>query len=179
MFRKSTLVLFSLGLALAGSASAALLDLTTPDTSQTSSFSADVSEQATCTVPATVHFTVSNVGASTASSAQSVNCSDVVLADGKSLKVSLQADAANFTAPTGGTVTWAAGDVSWNGPAWTGITGGGTSGTLSTTYSAVATSDANAGTVSTALLVFTLAAKGTVDRAGSHTLGAHWKFESI
>jgi hypothetical protein len=179
MFSKSTLVLFSLGLALAGAAGAQTL-LSLPDsTTLGSNFSADVSEQATCTVPTTVHFVVSNVAASTDASLQSVTCSDVLLNDGKALKISLKANAAAFTPPTGGTVTWSAGDVTWDGPAWTGITGGGTSGTLSTSFSAVATSDANAPTVSTASLKFTLAAKATVDRAGSHTLAATWKFESI
>lgn len=38
---------------------------------------------------------------------------------------------------------------------------------------------ANAGEVSTSALVFTLAAKATVDRAGNHTLEATWKFSSF
>jgi hypothetical protein len=179
MFNKRTLVLFSLGVALAGSASAAVLTL--PDSSLSSTFSADVSEQATCTVPSTIHFTVSNIAASTASSTQNVDCESVVLADGNALKISLEADGANFAFPAGGATAYAAGDVSWTAVAWTGGVGGlGTSGTLSTSFGAVATSTANAGALSTTALVFTLAVPGTAPtRSGSYTLGAHWKFESI
>src|SRR2546430_17490625 len=80
--------------------------VTLPDTSRTTTLTANVTEQATVTVPTTVTFTVNNVGASTNSSSQSVTTSSVVLVDAKSLKISLQANAANFTAPAGGGTTW-------------------------------------------------------------------------
>jgi hypothetical protein len=182
MFSKNTLVLFSLGLALTAGAAVAQTTVSLPDTSQETTFSADVAEVATVTVPATVHFAVASVASPTDSAVQTVSATGILLATGKALKISLQANAADFTPPSGGTITWAATDVSWNnGSTWTGITGGaGSANSLSSAaYTAVATSDVNATTLSTASLVFTLAAKGTVDRAGSHTLAATWKFESI
>ncbi|HZF07412.1 MAG TPA: hypothetical protein VFE33_01345 [Thermoanaerobaculia bacterium] len=178
MFTKKTFVLFTLSVALAGAANAATT-LTLPDSSQTTSLSATVSEQARVTVPATVSFTVSNVGSSTASASQSVTVDNIVLADGKKLKISLEADAADFTAPTGGTVTWAATDVSWNAATWGGTGTGNATSLSDSAFGEVARSAANDATLSSTDLVFTLAAKSTVDRAGSHTLGAHWKFESF
>jgi hypothetical protein len=43
----------------------------------------------------------------------------------------------------------------------------------------VATCTADTATCSTTGLVFTLAAKTTVQRSGNHTLSVTWKFESI
>jgi hypothetical protein len=153
--------------------------VTLTDTSQTTTLTANVSEQARVTVPAGVTFTVGDVSASTAAGAASVSVSNIVLATAtKQFKVSLQANAAAFTAPVGGSTTWSASDVSWNAAAWTNATGA--AGTLSNSaYNTVATCAADAADCSTSALVFTLGAKGTVKRAGSHTLVVTWKFESI
>ncbi|PWT80412.1 MAG: hypothetical protein C5B57_12300 [Blastocatellia bacterium] len=150
-----------------------------PDTSQTTTLTANVSEQARVTVPAGVTFNVTDLAASTAASAASVSISNIALASAtKQLKVSLQANAASFTPPVGGATTWSAGDVSWNAAAWTSATG--SAGTLSnSSYNAVATCDADAGSCNSTALVFTLAAKGTVKRSGNHTLVVTWKIESI
>lgn len=163
----------------AGLASAAVVTL--PDETQSTTFTATVSEQANVSVPATVTFTVTDVSSSTVASDATVSATTIVLTDGNALKISLKGDAADFTPPTGGTNTWAVGDVSWDtGATWTGITGGaGTAGTLATAYGTVATSDANVTALSTTSLTFTLAADATVDRAGDHTLAATWKFESL
>jgi len=156
----------------------AQVTVTLPNTSQTTTLTANVSEQATVTVPATVTFTVNNVAASTNSASQSVTTSSVVLADTKSLKISLQANAAGFTAPAGGGTTWSAGDVTWNAATWSN-SGVGATGTLSNSaFNEVATCAAN-NSCSTTNLLFTLGAKSTVARAGSHTLVVTWKFESI
>jgi len=150
-----------------------------PNTAQTTTLTATVSEQARVTVPSGVAFSVSNVSAGTDASAASVAVDSIVLATAtKQLRISLQANAASFTAPVVGATTWAAGDVSWNAATWTSATA--SSGTLSSgAYSTVATCDADAGACSTTGLVFTLGAKSTVKRAGSHTLVVTWKFESI
>jgi len=163
-------------LVVAGSASAVVVTL--EDTSQGTTFTATVSEQANVSVPAEVDFTVVNVSSATASAAQTVSATTVVLLNGQALRVELQAGDADFTAPAGGTITWAASNISWNAATWS--NGTGATGTLSSAaYTKLADSNANAGSMSANNLVFTLAAKATVDRAGDHTLTATWKFSSI
>ncbi len=167
-------------LVLAGAGAAfAQTTVSLPDTSQTTTLTSSVAEQARVTVPAGVTFNVSNVGSSTAASAASVTVSNIVLATAtKQLKVSIQANAANFTPPVAGATTWAAGDVTWNAATWTNATGA--TGTLSNSaYNEVATCDADTASCGTTGLVFTLGAKGTVKRSGNHTLAITWKFESI
>jgi hypothetical protein len=150
-----------------------------PDTSQTTTLTAAVSEQARVTVPAGISFNVSDVTSATAASAASVTVSNIALATStKQLKISIQAGAASFTPPVVGATTWSAGDVTWNAATWTNATGA--SGTLSnSSFDEVATCDADVASCSTTGLVFTLGAKGVVKRAGSHTLTVTWKFESI
>lgn len=150
-----------------------------PDTSQTTTLTANVSEQATVTVPAGVTFNVTDVSSSTAAAAASVTVSNIVLATAtKQLQISIQAGAASFTPPVAAATTWSAGDVSWNAAAWTSATGA--AGTLSdVSYGAVATCAADAASCSTTALVFTLGAKPAVKRSGNHTLSLTWKFESI
>ena len=165
-------------LLLGAGAAGAQTPVTLPDTSQTTTFNANVSEQATVTVPATVTFTVSDVTQTTDSAAQAVTVTSIVLETAtKQLKISIQANAASFTPPAAST-TWDAGDVSWNAGTWTDATGA--SGTLSdAAYNEIATCDAGVAGCSVADLVFTLAAKPGVTIAGTHSLVATWKFESI
>lgn len=150
-----------------------------PDTSQTTTFTANVSEQARVVVPATITFNVTDITVNKAASAASITIDNIVLATAtKQLKLSIQAGAASFTPPIVGATTWSATDITWNAATWTNATG--SSGTLSSSaYNAVATCAANAATCSTTGLVFTLGAKSTVTRAGNHTLTATWKVESI
>jgi hypothetical protein len=152
-----------------------------PDSSQTTTMTATVSEQATVVVPATVTFNVSNVGAiTTSSAAATVTITQIVLSSAtKQLKVSMQANAASFTPPVAGATTWSASDVSWLAPTWTNGTGAG--GTLSNTaFTALGTCTADVTSCSTTgSLFFYLAAKNTVKRSGNHTLVVTWKFESI
>lgn len=150
-----------------------------PDTSQTTLMTATVSEQARVIVPASVAFAVTNVASSTAASAATVTIDRIVLATAtKQLRISIQAGSAAFTPPVVGATTWSAGDVSWNAATWTRAAGA--LGTLSaSSFSEIATCDAGAADCSTTGLVFTLGAKSTVLRSGSHTITVTWKFESI
>lgn len=175
-FRALTVI----GLLAAGTGvAAAQTTVTLPNSGQTTTATANVSEQAQVTVPAAVTFNVTNVASTTAASAASVTAGNIVLATAtKQLKVSIQAGAADFTPPVALATTWAAADVTWNAATWTNATGA--AGTLSSTaYTAVATCAADASTCSTTGLVFTLGAKSTVKRSGNHTLSVTWKFESI
>ena len=171
-------IVVCLVLAIAGTASAVVVTL--PNETQSTTFTANVTEQADVTVPANVSWTVDNVSASTDSSAQDVSATTIVLLNGKKLRIEIAPDAANFTAATGGTVTWASSGISWSGT-WTNGTANNStmSGMAGTYVKLVDMTAANAPSVVSADLVFTLAAKSTVDRAGAHTLAATWKFSSF
>jgi hypothetical protein len=168
------------GMLAIGSASAvAQTTVVLPDTSQTTTMSVNVSEQARVAVPAGISFNVTNIGAATAAAAATVTIDQIVLATAtKQLRISLQATAASFTAPVAGATTWSASDVSWNAATWTTATGVG--GTLSNAaFNTVATCSAGAAGCSTTGLVFSLASKPAVQRSGTHTLVVTWKVESI
>jgi len=157
----------------------AQVTVTLPDTGQTTTLSAIVTEQARVTFPAAVSFAVAEVTSATSANAASVTISNIVLATAtKQVKISLQADSANFTPPVAGAASWSAGDVSWAAGSWTNATGA--SGTLSASaYNAVATCAADAPACSTTGLVLTLGAKPAVQRSGTHTLIVRWKVEAI
>jgi hypothetical protein len=179
--RKSLVpVLFFFAAVSVAVAAQAQTNVTLPDNSQTTTMTADVTEQAKVTVPANITFNVVDVTNATAAGAASVSANNIVLAtDTKQLQISIQAAAAAFTPPVTGAVTWSASDLSWNAPTWTGSASP-AAGTLSSTaFSNVATCDADVATCSTTGLVFTLAAKPTVTRAGNHILTVNWKFASI
>jgi len=185
VMRMSTLKALVIGsaalfvLALRPTAAQAQTTVLLPDTSQTTVLTATVSEQARVTVPASVAFAVGDLSSSTAASAATISIDRIVLTTAtKQLKISVQAGAASFTPPVAGSITWAAGDVSWNAATWTRATGA--AGTLSSSaFTQVATCNADAADCSTTSLVFTLGAKTTVQRAGNHTLTVTWKVESI
>jgi len=180
--KKFTIFLLVAVLVLGVSVMAGAEVVTLPGTAtQTTTFTAIVAEQADVTVPATVIFNILDVTNSTTGTG-AVSATSIVLFNTKSLMISLQGDAAAFTPPTGGTTTWAVGDVSWAAAPWD--NGTSASGTLSNTaYNEVATSVANApSTGSTTTITFTLAAKAAASPAiwaGNHTLVARWKFESL
>jgi hypothetical protein len=146
---------------------------------QSTTLSADVSEQARVVVPSMISFNVTNVAIATNSGATSVTVDTIVLATaGKTLKMSVLAGAAAFTPSVASAATWAAVDVSWS--AGTFSNGGtGTAGILALTAVPVATCAADVSACSTTNLVFTLAPNALVKRSGSHTLNMIWKFESI
>lgn len=163
----------------AGLASAQQTVVLPGNATQVTTLSADVSEQARVTVPSLVTFNVTNIGIATASGATSVTVDQIVLATaGKTLRMSVFANAAAFTPSVASAATWAAVDVSWS--AGTFSNGGvGTAGILALTAVPVATCAADVAACSTTNLVFTLAPNALVKRSGSHTLGMTWKFESI
>jgi hypothetical protein len=169
----------ALGLLFCGAAAEAQTTVVLPDTSQSSTVSVTVSEQARVAVPSGISFNVTNVGAATAASAVTVSIDQIVLASAtKQLRISLRADAASFTPPAPSETTWNAGDVSWPVSTWTAGTGAG--GVLSdSTFNTVATCDAGTAACSTSSLVFSLASKPAVQRSGTHTLVVTWKVESI
>lgn len=154
--------------------------VTLPDTSQTTTLNANVAEQAKVQVPATVNFAVNDISAITYSSGQSVTITNIALSTGtKQLKISLQANAANFTPPVALAATWAASAISWDSDdVWTNASQA--TGTLSSSaYTQVATCTADAAACSTTGMVFNLAANTSVKRSGTHSLVVTWKFEAI
>jgi hypothetical protein len=151
-----------------------------PDTSQTTTLTANVSEQARITVPEFVTFNVTNTSAITNASA-AVTVTNIVLATAtKQLQISLVANALAFTPSVAGGTSWASSDVSWDAVAFSNA-GVGTAGALAgvATYNIVQTCAVDVTACSTANLPFHLAAKPTVNYAGSHTLTMTWKFASI
>ena len=159
--------------------------VTLTDSSQTTTLTAAVSEQARITVPVGISFAVTNVNSSTSTGNNAINVQNIVLSTAtKQLRISLIANAPSFTPPVVGDTSWSASDVSWNagpggGPnAWQNATG--SAGTLSSgAYTLVATCNPGTASCSVNNLSFTLAAKPTIARAGNHTLIVTWKFESI
>ena len=127
-------------------------------------------------VPMAVAFTVTDVARSTSGAQGPVRISfSNASLDGKALRISVQADAASFTPPSGASIP--ASKVSWNSPAANG--GLGMSGTLgSSSYAMVF--QGNPATPSGYVdLGWTLAAPGSGIRAGVHQLTIRWKIESI
>ena len=163
----------------AAGVASAQVTVSLPDTSQNTLMTAIVAEQARVVVPSTVTFNVANVAVATAASPASVTVDNIVLATPtKQLRILMQASAANFTPPAALATTWAAGDVTWNNPSWSNATG--TTGVLSSgSANQIATCAAGVSSCATTGLVFTLAAKPSVNVSGNHTLSVIWRFESI
>jgi hypothetical protein len=176
--RKVFAGLLVLTFAIAGAA-VAQTTVTLPDTSQTTTLTANVSEQARVTVPANVTFNVVDINRDTRASDASVTIDSIVLAsDTKKLRILVRAAAASFTPPVAGATTWASSDVTWGVSNWT--NGTGAAGTLvDVDYIEVATCNADVASCGTNNLAFTLRSKGSVRRSGNHTLNMSWKFESI
>lgn len=169
---------------LAGLASLATAQtvVTLPDSNESTTLTAAVAEQCEITVPVGVTFTVTDIASTTTAPAATVTINNIVLASAtKQLKVSIQADAADFTKPAAAEpadTTWAASAVKWVAPVCTNATGA--PGTLSdAAFSEVFTATADTATASTNALVFTLDPNTTVKRSGNHTLVITWKVESI
>jgi hypothetical protein len=151
-----------------------------PNNSQQTLLTATVSEQARIIVPESIQFNVTNTSAITDASA-SVTVTNIALATAsKQLQISLAAAALSFTPSVVGGTTWASSNVSWDAVAFSNA-GVGTAGALAGvgTYNVVQTCAVNVTACSTTDLPFHLAAKPTVNYAGSHTLLMTWKFASI
>lgn len=166
-------------------AASAQTAVTLPDTTQGTTLTAAVPEQARITVPAGISFSVTNVSSPTTNVDVALSVANIVLMTAtKQLRILVMANGISFTPPVAGATTWSASDVSWNaGPGggpnqWQNAVG--SAGTLSSAaYNTVATCNADTASCSINKLTFTMAAKSTVKRSGSHTLTVTWKFESI
>jgi hypothetical protein len=128
-------------------------------------------------VPSAVSFPVTDVARTTsgAPNPTTISFSGAVLGSGKALRVSVQADAFAFVAPSGSRIP--ASQVIWTtaGP----VGGTGWNGTLgSSSYALVFQSDP-ARTSGHVDLAWALMAPGSGIRAGSHQLTIRWKLESI
>jgi len=110
--KKITVFLLVSILVLSLSAAAGAAVVTLPDETQSTTFTATVSEQADVTVPADVTFPVTDVTTTTDATGD-VSVTSIVLTDGNALKISLKGDAEAFTPPATGGTTWDVGDVSW------------------------------------------------------------------
>jgi hypothetical protein len=139
--------------------------------------SATAQETVSIAVPPAVGFSVTDVSASTPGSPSpaTISFSNASLNSGKSLRISVQADASAFTPPSGSSIP--ASKVSWT---TLGAAGGvGMNGTLSaTSYTLVFQSNPSPSS-GHADLEWTLAAPGGGVRAGLHQLTVRWKLESI
>lgn len=134
-------------------------------------------ETVTVTVPVAVGFQVTDVSVSTPGSPAPtiVSYSDAQLVAGNALRISVKAESADFTPPSGTAIP--ASKVSWSASNAQG--GAGSGGTLSdTTWGQVFQSAASpsSGGVD---LTWTIAAPGAGIRAGSHHLTVRWKLESV
>jgi hypothetical protein len=166
--------------AITASLASAQTSVVLADTSQSTTLTANVSEQARVTVPATLMFNVTNTSAIT-NAAAAVTVTNIALATAtKQLQISVVAGNLSFTPSVAGGTTWASSDVSWDAVAFSNA-GVGTAGALAgvATYNIVQTCAVAVTDCSTANLPFHLAAKPTVNYAGSHTLTMTWKFASI
>jgi hypothetical protein len=150
-----------------------------PSSAITTMMTAAVTEQANISIPSTVGLDVTNVDAQSARPNLTINVSSIVLATAtKQLRISVQAAAASFTAPSGAPTTWTASDVGWVTQNWTNAAN--TDGMLSdAAFNTVATCNAAATSCSTSKLKFTLAPNANIRRSGNYTIGIIWKFESI
>lgn len=163
---------------------AAQTNVQLPNTAQTTTFTAAVSEQARVTLPAAVTFNVTNINVSTPAPSVPVSIQNIVLATAtKQVRIALRANASAFTAPVTGATTWSASDVSWSSPnggpnQW--VNAVRTNGSLNaTSFTDVATCDPDVSSCSSSGVTLTLAAKASVKRSGIHTLTVTWKIESI
>jgi hypothetical protein len=134
-------------------------------------------EVANVNVPASLSFQVADVGASSTGAPlpTAVSYSAAQLVSGNVLRISVKAESAELTPPSGAGIPVS--KVSWTASNAQG--GVGSSGTLSdTTWGQVFESGLVpiAGGVD---LTWTLAGPGAEIRAGSHQLTLRWKFESV
>ena len=133
-------------------------------------------ESVDITLPSAVTFNVTNVALNTGGGTSAISYSGASLNLINRLRVSIQADSAQFVPPAGPS-TIPATNVSWT---TSGATGGtGYAGTLTAAgFTRVFQSGffPSAGSVD---VTWTLAAPGASIRAGSHLLTAHWRVESF
>jgi hypothetical protein len=129
------------------------------------------------TLPANVSFDVVKVNETTEANSVTLSYIDANLNSGNYLRISIKANAANFTRPSNAGDYITASSVSWTTSNAQG--GSGVNGTLSSvTYNIVyeSNTDPTSGSLS---IKWELAAPGSGIRAGGHTLNCTWKIESL
>lgn len=138
---------------------------------------ASAQDSVTIQVPIGVSFQVSDVSRSSNGSPESstLSFSSANLTGGHVLRVSLQADAAAFTPPSGAGIP--ASKVTWTAFSATGGTA--FNGTVGSSAYNLVFQSAPTATSGQVDLTWSLAAPGSGTRAGSHQLAIRWKVESI
>ena len=139
--------------------------------------SAGAQETVSISVPLAISFPVTDVSRSTSGTPNvtTISFSNANLSLGNALRVSVRADAAAFTPPSGSNMPVS--NVSWNNQ---GANGGiGWNGILSASSFALVFQSDPGRTSGHVDLGWTLAAPGSGIRAGSHQLTIRWKVESI
>jgi hypothetical protein len=141
-----------------------------------SAVSAAAQEVVSITVPSTVGFMVSDVSRATSgANSTTISFSTAILVPGRALRVSVKADAAAFTPPSGSGIPSA--KVTW---VTTGATGGtGSNGALSSLSFVLVFQSQPLTLAGHVDLAWTLAAPGSGIRAGNHQLTIRWKVESV
>ena len=139
--------------------------------------SAPADETVTITVPMSVTFYVFDVGSSTVADENptTIGFTGASLTAGRSLRISVKAEAADFTPPGGDGIPES--NVSWTTSGAVG--GSGSNGQLSSvSYTQVFQSNADptAGSVDVS---WSLSSTGAGIQAGNHTLVIRWKLESV
>lgn len=179
--RRISTAFIALAVVVTAGAAQAQTNVTLPSTSELTTLTAAVAEQADVSLPAAVTFTVDNVDAEKAVPNLNMTVSNIVLATAtKQLRISLQGNAATFTPPATTSNTWNASAVTWTFPGNQWTNGTGTAGTLShLAYNTVATCNAGVSSCSTTRLKLTLASNPSINRSGTYTLVITWKVESI
>ena len=107
------IIILFLILSWAGEASA--IGLTLPDETQTTELTTSIEEQADIYVPESVSFNVTDLSQETHSAECSVSATNVVLEEGKKLRVEITSGGV-FLPPVPDTATWYSNYVSWNAP---------------------------------------------------------------
>jgi len=142
-----------------------------------SGFSVKAQETVDITLPANISFYVVKVNETTEALVCTLSYTDANLDSGNHLRISIKANAADFTRPSNTGDYIAANSVSWITSNAQG--GSGVNGTLSSdTYNLVYESVANP-TSGSLSIVLNLAAPGSGIRAGEHILNCTWKIESL
>jgi len=142
--------------------------------------SAGAQEMVNITVPSTVSFAVTDISRSTtgAPTPTTVRFSNAILIPAlppRVLRISVKADAATFTPPSGSSIS--SSKVSW---AVFGANGGtGFSGVLSSSSYAIVFQSQPPSLSGQVNLGWTLAPPGSGIRSGNHQLTIRWKVESI
>jgi hypothetical protein len=135
-------------------------------------------QNVTVSIPGAEAFIVPNVQVSAAGTTSlTITWSTNGNFQGNHLRISVQADAANFTAPSAGRSPIAVNKASWTVASAT--NGTGSSGTVSSTAYTAVYNSGNGKKSGSVTLNWTLAALGADLRSGTHHVTLRWRLESV